>query len=66
MEYEKIVKKLHRLLQWYKDKFFPRQEMPRSIKYFDRMMRQEPKNNNTNTDDELERFVKAVARNARP
>ena len=63
MEYEKLVRKLHRLLQWYKDKFFPRQEMPRSIKYFDRMMRQEPKRND---DDELERFVKAVARNARP
>jgi len=63
MEYEKLVRKLHRLLQWYKDKFFPRQEMPRSIKYFDRMMRQEPKRND---DDELERFVKAVARSTRP
>jgi len=63
MDYEKIVKKLYRLLHWYKDKFFPRQEMPRSIKYFDRMMRQEPKRND---DDELERFVKAVARSTRP
>jgi hypothetical protein len=63
MDYEQIVKKLYRLLHWYKDKFFPRQEMPRSIKYFDRMMRNKPKNN---SDDELERFVKAVARSTRP
>ena len=63
MEYEQIVRKLHRLLQWYKDKFFPRQEMPRSIKYFNRMMMNKPKNN---SDDELERFVKAVARSTRP
>lgn len=63
MDYEQIVRKLHRLLQWYKDKFFPRQEMPRSIKYFNRMMLNKPKNNN---DDELEKFVKAVARSTRP
>jgi hypothetical protein len=63
MEYEQIVRKLHRLLQWYKGKFFPRQEMPRSIKYFNRMMLNKPKNNN---DDDLERFVKAIARSTRP
>jgi len=66
MDYEQIVRKLYRLLQWYKDKFFPRQEMPRSIKYFNRMMLSKPKNNNNNSDDELEKFVKAVARKARP
>ena len=63
MDYEQIVRKLHRLLHWYKDKFFPRQEMPRSIKYFNRMMLNKPKNNN---DDDLEKFVKAVARSTRP
>lgn len=43
MTKEQIIIKLNKLMLWFKGKFFPRQEFPRSIKYFDRMMRNKVK-----------------------
>ena len=60
--HQQIVTKLDKLLIWYKGRFFPKQEMPRSIKYFDRMMRQVPKNE----EEDFDKLIKAVVRNTRP